>query len=231
MSNANNQLDYSLSVTDMTKYYQLGGETIKALDGVTMQVEKGEMVAVMGPSGSGKTTLLNMIGALDRPTSGEIEIQGKKISRLKDDKLYYIRRHKIGFIFQRFHLVPTLSAYENVLIPLMPMGKIFDSTKQRATELLQLLGLDKRMHHKPKELSGGERQRVAIARSLILEPAIILADEPTGNLDSKTGQAIMEVMKELNAKEKRTFVIVTHDPDIAKQTHRTLEIHDGKITT
>ncbi|MFQ6051766.1 MAG: ABC transporter ATP-binding protein [Candidatus Hydrothermarchaeota archaeon] len=211
---------------DVTKIYKLGMTEVVALDHVNLKIDKGEFVSIMGPSGSGKSTLLNMIGALDRPTSGSVFLDGKDISRLDDDQLTKIRREQIGFIFQGFYLIPTLNALENVLVPLIPTGKDLTS---RAKDLLEAVGLKDRMHHYPSQLSGGEQQRVAIARALINDPRFVLADEPTGEIDTKTGEMILELMRKINRESGTTFVIVTHDPNIAKLTDRTIYLRDGRI--
>lgn len=216
-----------IKTKNLAKIYGKGPTEVRALDGVNLSVERGEFLVVMGPSGSGKTTLLNMLGALDKPTSGEVFIGGIQISKVPERKLFKVRREKVGFIFQTYYLVPTLNALENVLVSTLPLGK--DRFRERAKELLEEVGLGKRAHHKPSQLSGGEQQRVAIARALILDPPIILADEPTGNLDSKTGQEIVNLMRRLDKERGKTFVTVTHDPAITKQADRVVEILDGKI--
>jgi len=216
-----------LNLEKVTKIYGTGETKVAALDGVSLDVAPGEMVSVVGHSGSGKTTLLNMMGALDRPTSGRIFLEGEEISRIPEHQLYRVRREKIGFIFQSFHLIPTLNALENVLAPTLPLGE--RRFEERARELLKSVGLASRMMHRPSQLSGGEMQRVAIARALIHEPRLILADEPTGNLDSKTGEEIINLLLRLNKEKGVTLVIVTHEPDIAKRADRTISIRDGRI--
>ena len=211
----------------VTKIYGMGETQVAALDGVSLEVVPGEVVSVVGHSGSGKTTLLNMMGALDRPTSGRIFLEGEEISRIPEHQLYRVRREKIGFIFQSFHLIPTLNALENVLAPTIPLGE--RRFEERARELLKSVGLESRMVHRPSQLSGGEMQRVAIARALIHEPKLILADEPTGNLDSKTGEEIINLLLRLNKEKGVTLVIVTHEPEIAKKADRTVSIRDGRI--
>ena len=211
----------------VTKIYGMGETQVAALDGVSLEVVPGEVVSVVGHSGSGKTTLLNMMGALDRPTSGRIFLEGEEISRIPEHQLYRVRREKIGFIFQSFHLIPTLNALENVLAPTIPLGE--RRFEERARELLKSVGLERRMVHRPSQLSGGEMQRVAIARALIHEPKLILADEPTGNLDSKTGEEIINLLLRLNKEKGVTLVIVTHEPEIAKKADRTVSIRDGRI--
>lgn len=211
----------------LTKIYGKGYTEVRALDGINLSVKKGEFLVVMGPSGSGKTTLLNMLGALDKPTSGEVFLDEVQISRVPERRLYKVRREKVGFIFQTYYLVPTMNALENVLVPTLPLGK--DQFRERARELLGEVGLAKRAHHRPSQLSGGEQQRVAIARALVLDPPIVLADEPTGNLDSKTGQEIVNLMRRLDKERGKTFVTVTHDPAITKVADRVVKILDGKI--
>jgi ABC-type lipoprotein export system ATPase subunit len=214
---------------ELTKIYGKGATRVAALETVDIMVRKGEFVAVQGPSGSGKTTLLNMLGALDRPTTGRVVIDGVETSRMPESQLYQIRREKVGFIFQTYYLVPTLNALQNVLTPAMPMrgNKRYE---KRAVRLLEVMGLKDRIHHKPGELSGGEQQRVAIARALILNPSVILADEPTGNLDTKTGAEIIELMRKLNEQGGKTFIIVTHDSRIAESAERVLYLVDGRLS-
>jgi len=216
---------------NVTKIYRLGeGIQVEALRDVNLKIEKGEFVSVQGPSGSGKTTLLNMIGGLDKPTKGSIIIDGMDITPLKEKELARFRREKIGFIFQFFNLVPLLTALENVELPMLFSGKLSDSEiRERAIELLRLVGLEKRMHHKPAQLSGGEQQRVAIARALANEPAIILGDEPTGNIDRATGRRIIRLIQDLNETLDQTFIVVTHDAAVAKASKRMLFMIDGRI--
>ena len=220
-----------VELVNVVKVYRLGeGVEVPALRGVSLKINKGEFVSVQGPSGSGKTTLLNMIGGLDKPTKGRVIIDGVDITNLGEKELAHFRREKIGFIFQTYNLVPLLTALENVELPMMLSGKFSESeVRRRAEELLALVGLEERMHHRPTQLSGGEQQRVAIARALANEPAIILADEPTGNLDQVSGQRIINLMKNLNETLNQTFIIVTHDPTVAEQTERKFYLVDGKI--
>ena len=220
-----------VELVNVVKVYRLGeGVEVPALRGVSLKIDKGEFVSVQGPSGSGKTTLLNMIGGLDKPTEGRVIIDGVDITNLGEKELAHFRREKIGFIFQTYNLVPLLTALENVELPMMLSGKFSESeVRRRAEELLALVGLEERMHHRPTQLSGGEQQRVAIARALANEPAIILADEPTGNLDQVSGQRIINLMKNLNETLNQTFIIVTHDPMVAEQTERKFYLVDGKI--
>jgi len=206
-----------------------GKRQVIALDGVDLTVERGEMVSIVGPSGSGKSTLLNLIGALDRPTSGEIAVDGSRLSGLADDGLTAIRRDKIGFVFQFFNLLPSLSCLENVALPLHLRGWPRRKAVERACELLQLVQLGNRLEHLPEELSGGERQRTAIARALSVYPPILLADEPTGNLDTQTGAEILALIRDLHARLGATVLIVTHDQQVAASCPRTITIRDGRI--
>ena len=217
-----------VAARNLSKIYGEGRTRVVALSEVNLSIKKGEFVAVQGPSGSGKTTLLNMLGALDRPTRGRVIIDGIETTGVPERKLFRIRREKVGFIFQTYYLVPTLTALQNVLLPTMPLRANRD-LRGSAEQLLELVGLRERMDHKPGELSGGEQQRVAIARALVLNPAIILADEPTGNLDSKTGAEIMDLMRRLNEEQKKTFIIVTHDAKIASGTERVFYLTDGRL--
>jgi ABC-type lipoprotein export system ATPase subunit len=218
--------DYIIETRGLVKVYGDGAQ-VRALDGVDMHVQRGEFVAVMGPSGSGKSTLLNMIGALDRPTEGQVLVNGQDLAQVRD--LDTFRARTVGFVFQLHNLIPTLNARENIEVPMMgqPGGRA--ARRKRSQELLDLVGLTERMTHLPNQLSGGQRQRVAIARSLANRPSVVLADEPTGNLDSQSGAEIIALMHELNAELGTTFVIVTHDVAIARQTSRVLVMQDGKI--
>lgn len=222
-------MDILVKTINLTKIYGKGELAVKALDNVNLEIKRGEFLAIVGPSGSGKTTLLNMIGALDKPTSGEVILDQIKISEIEELKLYKIRREKIGFIFQLFYLIPTLNAIQNVLIPTFPLKGKKEFYFQRAKNLLKEVGLSGKENRKPAELSGGEQQRVAICRALILDPPLILADEPTGNLDTKTGMEIIKLMKKLNEKEGKTFLIATHDSRITKLCHKVFYLEDGKI--
>jgi len=218
--------DYIIETRDLVKIYGNGDE-VRALDGVDVRIERGEFVAVMGPSGSGKSTLLNMLGALDLPTKGQVLVNGQDLSKVRD--LDTFRARTVGFVFQLHNLIPTLNARENIEVPMMgqPIGR--GARRRRSKELLELAGLGDRMGHLPNQLSGGQRQRVAIARSLANEPAVVLADEPTGNLDSQSGGEIIDLMRRLNKELNMTFIIVTHDLAVARQTHRVLVMQDGRI--
>lgn len=215
---------------NVSKFYHLGETEVKALDGVSLKIDKGEFVVIVGRSGSGKSTLMHILGALDLPIKGDVFIDGDKISDLDEWHLALIRRNKIGFVFQEFNLIPTLTALENVLIPTQPMN-LGEELEPRAVKLLKEVGLGDRMFHKPNELSGGQRQRVSIARALINDPEIIFADEPTGNLDSVTGEYIIGLMRKLNREENKTFVIVTHDQSLLDYASRQVFLSDGKIVS
>ena len=217
-----------IDVRNLTKEYRLGEIVVQALRGINLQIYPGEMVAIMGPSGSGKSTLMNMVGCLDSPTSGEYYLDTLLVSDLKDDDLAIVRNQKIGFVFQKYNLLPRVDAIENVALPLR-YSENTSNMRQRAEAALLAVGLGDRMHHKPNELSGGQQQRVAIARALVNEPAILLADEPTGNLDSQSGKEIMELLLNLNQQQHSTVVLVTHDPSVAAQAQRTVQIFDGLI--
>ena len=220
-----------VELVNVVKVYRLGeGVEVPALRGVSLKIDKGEFVSVQGPSGSGKTTLLNMIGGLDKPTKGRVIIDGVDITDLGEKELAHFRREKIGFIFQTYNLVPLLTALENVELPMMLSGKFSESeVRRRAEELLALVGLEDRMHHRPTQLSGGEQQRVAIARALANEPAIILADEPTGNLDSKTGYEIFGLLRKLSEERGATVIVVTHNLELANLTDRIIYLRDGRV--
>ncbi len=217
-----------LHVHELTKTYKLGKVDVPALRGITLHVEKGEFVSITGPSGCGKSTFMHLIGCLDRPTSGEIFIEQVKVSTLDDDALASIRNKMIGFVFQAFNLLPKMNALKNVELPLYYYGVNSELRERKAMEMLKTVGLENRATHKPPEISGGERQRIAIARALINDPRIMLADEPTGNLDSKTSEDIMKVLQELNDKGV-TIIIVTHEADIVKYTKRVVRLRDGKV--
>ena len=218
-----------LEASEIRKKYQMGKQTIEALAGVNFKVEKGEFVAIMGPSGSGKSTLLHLLGGLDTPSQGEITIADKQLSKLNERAATLARRHNVGFVFQFFNLLPTLTAEENILLPVIIDGKSPRKYKERLASLLELVGLTDRRKHKPDQLSGGEQQRVAIARALITQPAILLADEPTGNLDSKTGTAIMELLRRSALELQQTVIVVTHDPKAAAYASRVVFLRDGNI--
>lgn len=218
-----------LDVRNVKKSYRMGKVVVQALRDVSFNVEEGEFLAVLGPSGSGKSTLLHIIGCLDRPDYGEIMIEGKNVLRLSDDELADLRLKKIGFVFQFFNLLPRLTALENVMLPLILAEASDKESYKRAKELLELVGLGGRLNHRPSELSGGEQQRVAIARALINNPKLVLADEPTGNLDTKSGWEIVNLMRRLNEEMKQTFIVVTHDPQIAEVADRIIYIKDGLI--
>ena len=215
-------------IRDLHKSYYIGEIEVPALRGVDLEVYPGEVIAIMGPSGSGKSTLMNMLGCLDSPTTGEYRLEGQLVSELVDDELALVRNEKIGFVFQKYNLLPRATAIENVELPLR-YSQDQSHMRERSREALERVGLADRMLHKPNELSGGQQQRVAIARAIVNEPAIILADEPTGNLDSKSGQEIMDLLIELNTRLGTTVVIVTHDSKIAEQTQRTVHLQDGVI--
>ncbi len=210
----------------LVKTYRLGESRVLAIDGIDLQVKEGEIVAISGSSGSGKSTLMHILGCLDRPDSGTYMLAGEDVSKLLPNRLAEIRNRKIGFVFQNFNLLPRLNALDNVELPLLYAGA--SEARARAEAALRSVGLEDRMHHEPPQLSGGERQRVAIARAIVTDPAVILADEPTGNIDSKTGEEIMAIFKKLNAKG-HTLIIVTHDPDIANHCKRQIYMRDGKI--
>ncbi|MGM9551389.1 MAG: ABC transporter ATP-binding protein [Clostridia bacterium] len=219
-----------IRIEDMYKIYKVGDSEVRALDGVSLHIKPKEFVSIIGPSGSGKSTLMNMIGCLDTATSGTYLIDGVPIENLSENELARIRNKKIGFIFQVYNLLPKLTALENVELPLVYQGIRASKRREMAIEALKKVGMDKRMYHKPKELSGGQQQRVAIARALAPHPPLILADEPTGALDSKTGIQVMEMLKEIHA-DGNTVVLITHNTDIARQAQRVIRIADGKITS
>lgn len=218
-----------IRLDNVWKIYKMGEVEVQALRGMDFEVKNGEFVAVMGPSGSGKSTAVNMIGCLDVPTKGSIYLDNKNIAHLGESELAQIRGKKIGFIFQQFNLIPTLSAKENIMLPMIFQGIPAYERAQRAEKLLNMIGLGDRMNHKPTELSGGQQQRVAIARALANDPEVILADEPTGNLDTKTGEMVMDFLCKLHVEENKTIVMVTHDPKIAKCADRIAHLRDGVI--
>ena len=220
--------DRIIRAVDLAKVYDLGAAAVRALDGVSVEIRRGEYVAIMGPSGSGKSTLMNLIGCLDVPSSGQYFLRGEEVSRLNEDELAEIRNREIGFVFQTFHLLARQTALRNVELPLVYAGIRAEKRHERGLELLQLVGLEKRADHRPNELSGGERQRVAIARALVNDPALLLADEPTGNLDSRTGKEILELFDQLHSRG-HTILLVTHDPEVGKRAARTIRVRDGKV--
>ncbi len=218
-----------LKTENLVKDYHVGKETIHALRGVDLEVKEGDFLVISGPSGSGKTTLLNLIGCIDKPTSGEVYIEGKPMSKLSESKLAELRKQKIGLIFQTFNLIPVLSAYENVEYPLLLLGLGRRERHRRVSALLEEVGLTQMARRRPDELSGGQRQRVAIARALVTNPKIVLADEPSANLDSETSEQVMRIMKRLNEEHEAAFIVVTHDPVVSQYAQRILHIRDGQL--
>ncbi len=218
----------TLSVRDLRKDIALGRETIKILHGVSFDLERGEMVALMGPSGSGKSTLLGIVAGLDRPTSGSVVLDGEEIGKLSERRLAAVRARKVGMVFQAYNLIPTLTALENVQLPLYVPGHN-GAHPERASELLRDVGLGHRLHHRPSQLSGGEQQRVAVARALVADPALLIADEPTGNLDSETGEALMNLLLDLKNRLRTTILVATHTDSVAAHADRTLHLHDGQF--
>ncbi len=219
----------TIKLENVSKQYDLGKTKVNALKNISLNIKQGEFVSVIGPSGSGKSTLLNLIGALDKPSGGEVIIDNNKISSLNDKKLARLRRVNIGFIFQSFNLIPVLSVYSNVEFPLLLMKMKKSERKERVMDILERVGLSSRLNHKTEELSGGQRQRVAIARALVTEPGIILSDEPTANLDSKTGKEILELMEKLNQEKNVTLIYATHDSTIVSMAKRVIKIFDGEV--
>ena len=224
-----NNMTFIIETLDLVKEYKQGNQPLRVLNNINLQIQNGEFMAIMGPSGSGKSTLLNMLGALDLPTSGKVLIDGVDISTLNDNGLADLRNKDIGFIFQQFNLIQRLDALGNVELPLSISGVPQKKREERAKKLLEMVGLGDRLDHRPNQLSGGEQQRVAIARALANDPPLFLCDELTGNLDSKTGQEIMTLLRQLNQEESKTFVLITHDPNVAQATDRLLMIRDGEI--
>jgi putative ABC transport system ATP-binding protein len=220
---------YVVDAKDITKVYHMGEVKVHALRGLSVQIEPGEILAIMGPSGSGKSTLMNILGCLDRPTSGEYSLNGESVANMTDDQLAEIRNRGVGFVFQSFNLLPRATALANVELPMRYAVLNGRNRKQVALDALDAVGLADRVHHRPNELSGGQMQRVAIARALVNNPAIIMADEPTGNLDTQSGDEIMALLKNLNKERGTTLIIVTHDPEIAALTNRVISIRDGRI--
>jgi len=221
-------MDWVIEARDLTKIYKMGEIEVHALRGVSFKIARGEVVAIMGPSGSGKSTMMNTLGCLDRPTSGEYILDGEAVANMTDDQLASVRNRKVGFVFQSFNLLSRLTALGNVELPLRYAG-IREGRRERAKAALEAVGLGDRMTHRPYELSGGQQQRVAVARAIVNDPAIIMADEPTGNLDSKVGKEIMSLLLNLNKERGATLIIVTHDPKIAEQTQRVIRLRDGEL--
>ncbi|MCS7317922.1 MAG: ABC transporter ATP-binding protein [Candidatus Dojkabacteria bacterium] len=221
--------DFIIETNDLTKIYKVGGEKLYALNEVSIRIKRGEMIAIVGPSGSGKSTLMHIIGGLDKPTSGQIKVNSKDISKFSSKKFADYRNKTIGFVFQNFNLIPSISVLENVKMPLYFSKNNYRNSTKKVLELLEKLGIADKIKNKPNELSGGQKQRVAIARALVNDPQIILADEPTGNLDSKTGREVLEILKNLNKNNSITILIVTHDINIASECHRIIKMKDGMI--
>ncbi|SPT59993.1 ABC transporter ATP-binding protein [Actinomadura madurae] len=219
----------ALEAVDVTRTYRMEGVDVTALHGVSLRIDEGEFVAILGPSGSGKSTLMHLLGCLDRPTTGTLRISGRDVSRLSDGELAELRNARVGFVFQSFHLLARTSALDNVALPLVYRGVPRSERRRRATAALATVGLDHRLGHRPGQLSGGEQQRVAIARALVGDPGVVLADEPTGNLDTRTGHDVMDLLDRLNSERGVAVVLVTHEPDIAERARRQVHIRDGRI--
>ncbi|MFB6208491.1 MAG: ABC transporter ATP-binding protein [Candidatus Nanohaloarchaea archaeon] len=215
-----------IELEDVVKEYQMGENVVRALRGADLNIEPGDFVAIMGPSGSGKSTLMNMVGALDVPTTGKVELDDRNLSELSENELAVLRSEKVGFVFQKFNLIPSMTAQENVALPMLFRGSSRKERMDRAAEILERIGMGDRLHHMPSELSGGQQQRVSLARALVNDPEIILADEPTGNLDTETGDQVMELLEDLN-KEGKTIIMVTHDPHDAQYAEYIVDIKDG----
>ncbi len=219
-----------IRIQNLRRDFQMGHETVHALDGVSLEIEEGEFLGVMGPSGSGKSTLLHLLGGLDRPTAGHIWVRDQDLTELDEDELATYRRQEVGFVFQSFHLIPTMTALQNTEFPMLFARVPLTQRRERARHLLEAVGLADRMDHRPTELSGGEQQRVAIARALVNDPTIILTDEPTGNLDSRTGAEVMRILARLNQEQGRTIIVVSHDPSVTAFTSRCVHLLDGRVT-
>ena len=217
-----------IKLQQVCRHFQVGDQTVHALDHVDLTIQSGEFISIMGPSGSGKSTLLNILGLLDRPTLGSYQLNGADVSKLDDGQLAQQRQEQIGFIFQSFHLIPRLNAVENVELPMVLAGRSVRARRERARQVLSSMGLESRLDHRPDQLSGGERQRVAIARSIVMQPNVLLADEPTGNLDSHSSNEVIDILHRLNH-EGLSLLVVTHDPEIGNQAHRRLAMRDGRI--
>ncbi|SFI95987.1 putative ABC transport system ATP-binding protein [Treponema bryantii] len=224
-------MDSVVSLHDVVRTYIMGDNEVRALRGVSFDISQGEFVSIMGPSGSGKSTCMNMIGCLDRPTSGIVKINGKETAKMSEKELSVLRNQTIGFVFQQYHLISSMNVIENVMLPLKYQKVDRNSRHEKALAALESVGLAERIHHKPHELSGGQKQRVAIARAMVTQPKILLADEPTGALDTETGKQVMEMFRKINKEQNTTIIIVTHDPRIGESTERCIRILDGQIVT